>query len=318
MKNQELNLLHVFSTIMTEGSITRAADRLGLTQPAVSTTVSRMRLIWNDPVFVKKGRRIEPTSYALSLWDQIRDPLHQLANAISSAQFDPGTDRRTFRVAVTDLILELIWQPLVCELQRNAPGVDLHAVPFSPTTAVQNLREANVDLAIGMFTEHDHSLRSVWLFDTGYVLAMRENHPLSTSEIDIESFVSARHLMASMSGDANGVVDHTLSQKGLMRRVAVTVNHFSAMHELLSKSDLIATIPEVVTSDCRFRAGTVFRELPIEVEPTNLYLAWHTRHDRDPGIFWMKSQIERIAKLQWSAAMEARGKDCAQLHRLAG
>lgn len=310
MRNQELNLLHVFGTIMTEGSISRAADRLGLTQPAVSTAVSRMRVVWSDPVFVRRGRQIEPTSYALSLWDQIRDPLYQLTSALDTAKFEPVTARRTFRVAVTDLILELIWPSLVCELKRCAPGVDLHAVPFAPNTVVQNLREANVDLAVGLFQEHEPSLRSIWLFDTGYVLAMRANHPLSFQDVDLQRFVSAEHLMASMSGDSNGVVDQALRQQGLERRVAVTVNHFSAMHELLSRSDLIATVPEMVTSDCRFCSGMVFRELPVEIEPTSLYLAWHTRHDRDSGIVWMRNQIERVAKHQWAAAMEARGRDC--------
>ncbi|MBU2955946.1 LysR family transcriptional regulator [Marinobacter sp. F3R08] len=310
MKNQELNLLHVFSTIMTEGSITRAADRLGMTQPAVSNVVSRMRTSWKDPIFVKRGRQVEPTSYAQSLWDQIRNPLHELSNAVNSTRFSPGESRRTFRVAVTDLMLEMIWQPLVCELQHSAPGIDLHAVPFSPATAANQLRDASVDFVIGFFEQHDHSLRSHWLFDTGYVLAMRSGHALSGQEVDLDSFLDAQHLLATMSGEAHGVVDDTLQSRGLERRVAVTVNHFSAVPNLLRKSDLIATIPEVITGDCEFCSGLSINDLPIDVEPTSLYLAWHTRHDRDPGIIWIRNLMERVAKECWTKAMAARGRDC--------
>ena len=128
MKTQELQLLYIFDAIMTERSVTCAADRLAMTQPAVSNAISRMRQIWNDPLFVRKGRNIEPTSYALSLWDQVGDPMFALTNAVSATQFDPASARRTFRIAVTDVIVEMIWRQLIELLEREAPGVDVHAL----------------------------------------------------------------------------------------------------------------------------------------------------------------------------------------------
>lgn len=130
MKTQELQLLYVLDAIMTERSVTRAADRLAMTQPAVSNAISRMRQIWNDPLFVRKGRNIEPTSYTLSLWDLVSDPMFALINAVSATQFDPGTSKRRFRIAVTDMFVELVWPQLIELLEREAPGVDVHAVPF--------------------------------------------------------------------------------------------------------------------------------------------------------------------------------------------
>tara|TARA_Y100001936_G_scaffold254168_1_gene326245 strand:+ start:25629 stop:26672 length:1044 start_codon:yes stop_codon:yes gene_type:complete len=312
MKNQELNLLHIFNAIMVERSITRAAERLGMTQPAVSNAVSRMRSVWNDPLFVKKGRAIAPTAFALSLWNQVRGPIDELAAAVDVQAFEAASSTRTFRVAVTDLILEMVWQPLVCALQRNAPGINLHAVSFSPSTAVEQLREASVDLLVGIIDEQDHSLRSHSLFSTGYVLAMRSGHPLAETEIALEQFLRARHLLATMSGDAHGVVDDALSVLGEERRIAVTVNHFSAVPELLRHSDLIAAIPEVITSDCAFREGITIAELPLSVPETAIHLAWHRRHDRDEGIAWMRQQIESIATACWQQAMAARGRDCSQ------
>ncbi|WP_144820912.1 LysR family transcriptional regulator [Marinobacter piscensis] len=303
MKTQELQLLYIFDAIMTERSVTRAAERLAMTQPAVSNAISRMRHIWNDPVFVRKGRNIEPTSYALSLWDQVGGPMFALTNAVSATQFDPGTSKRKFRLAVTDMIVEMVWRPLIKLLEEEAPGVDVHAVPYTPEGTHENLREAHVDLAVGMLNQHDHSLRSTWLFQGGYVLAMREDHPLAGKKITMEEFLEARHLLVTMSGDAHGFVDSYLDQKGLSRRIATTVNHFSIVPQVLRETNLIAAVPELISQDCGFVNGLWMGELPFEVDPTSLYLIWHARHDRDPGVIWMKGHIERLLQQRWHEIM---------------
>lgn len=299
MKNQELTLLYVFDAIMTEGSITRAAERLNMTQPAVSNAVSRMRHAWKDPVFVKKGRQIEPTSYALSLWDQVRGPMHELSRAVTATGFDPATSRRKFRIALADMMLDLLWPPLVSKLEQDAPGIDLHAVPYTLGGAHMQLREAHVDLAIGMLTEHDHSLRSTWLADSGYVLAMREDHPLAGRPITLEEFLDARHLLISLSGDTHGPVDSALDRMGLSRRVAVTVNHFPAIPALLQTSDLITALPDGMMQDEQLRKGLWLTRLPIEVDPISIYLIWHARHDREPGLIWMRSLVEYLIRERW-------------------
>ncbi|WP_111497221.1 LysR family transcriptional regulator [Marinobacter bohaiensis] len=305
MKNQELTLLYVFNAIMTEGSITRAAERLSMTQPAVSNSVARMRQIWNDPLFIKKGRNIEPTSYALSLWNQVRSPMYELSNAVRDSHFDPGESKREFRIAIPDATLELIWQSLVCELEECAPGIDLHAVPYATETAFNQLRQAHVDMAIGMLTEHDHSLRSRWLFDSHQTLAMRSDHPLAGQPLSLDDFIAAKHLMVSMAGTARNIVDSALSRQGLKRRVAVTVNHFPAVPKLLRTSDLIATIPDIATYDEDFKDGIWMTSPPLDVDRTSLYLIWHTRHDRDPSIIWMRDLVERVTKARWADLNDA-------------
>ncbi|WP_322003252.1 LysR family transcriptional regulator [Marinobacter alexandrii] len=303
MKTQELQLLYIFDAIMTERSVTRAAERLAMTQPAVSNAISRMRQIWNDPLFVRKGRNIEPTSYALSLWDQVGNPMYALTNAVSATQFDPASSKRKFRIAATDVIVEMIWRPLIELLEREAPGVDLHAVPYTPDGSYDDLREAHVDLAVGVLNQHDHSLRSTWLFEGGYVLAMREGHPLAGRPITMEEFLSARHLLVSMSGEAHGFVDSYLDQKGQSRRIATTVNHFSIVPQILRDTDLIAAVPELISQDCGFVNGLWMGALPFEIDPTSLYLIWHARHDRDPGIIWMRELLERLLRDRWHDIM---------------
>lgn len=296
MKNQEMHLLYVFDAIMTERSITRAAERLSMTQPAVSNAVSRMRHVWNDPLFVRKGRQIEPTSYAFSLWDRIHGPIYDLSTAVSSAHFDPAQGRRTFRIAVTDVIVDMIWQDLAEKLEEIAPGVDLHAVPYTPDGTYDDLREANVDLAIGVIYQHDHSLRSTWLFQGGFQLAMRANHPLAGKPISLDDFVAARHLLVSLSGEAHGFVDSYLDQKGLSRRIAVTVNDFAGIPGLLRRTDLICAVPDLLAGCEEFRDDLWITSLPFDLDPNNLYLMWHARHDRDPGVMWIRDLIENVLK----------------------
>lgn len=301
MKNQELQLLYIFDAIMTERSVTRAAARLAMTQPAVSNAISRMRQLWKDPLFVRKGRNIEPTSYALSLWDQVSEPMHGLSNAVSALKFDPGSSRRKFRVAVTGTIVEMVWRQMIELLERIAPGIDLHAVPYTPESAYSDLRSASTDLAIGTLTHHDHSLRSTWLFKVDYVLAMREGHPLAGKEVSLNEYLSARHLLVSMSGEAHGPIDGYLDQKGLSRRVAVTVNDFPVVSQMLRASDLIIAIPEFVSQGRGFVDGLWIGKLPFEVDPTSLYLIWHARHDRDPGVVWIREQLEHLIHERWEA-----------------
>ena len=307
MKNQELTLLYVFDAIMTEGSVTRAADRLAMTQPAVSNAVARMRHVWKDPLFIKKGRAIEPTSFALSLWDQVRSPMHDLSRAVDASAFDPSDSKRKFRLAVTDVMVDLIWQSLACKLQREAPGIDLYAVPYTQASAFGQLREAYVDLAIGMLTGHDSSLRSIWLFDSEYTLAMRDDHPLAGRPMSLGEFLQAKHLMVSLSGDTTGVVDLALSQQSMKRRVAVTVNHFAVVPQLLRESDMVAVIPKIATGGVGYQQGIWYSPMPFELDPTSIYLIWHTRHDRDPGLLWMRHQVEEITKMKWNGCEHCSG-----------
>lgn len=298
MKHQELILLHLFDAIMTEGSVTRAADRLAMTQPAVSNAVARMRERWKDPLFVKKGRQIEPTSFALSLWEQIREPIHDLASAVDASVFEPKQSRRKFRIALGDAILDMCWLPLVKQLHEAAPNIDLYSVPFTLDGAITQLREAHVDLAIGPMDSHDRSLRSIWLFESRYTLAMRADHPLAGRPITLDEFLATTQLLVTTSGDVTGYVDRALQQMGLTRRVGVTVNHFAAVPKMLAQSDLIAVVPQIVAGGSQFRDALWLTPPPLDVPPTPIYLIWHARSERDPGLNWMRKLIEQIITAQ--------------------
>lgn len=303
MKNKDLHLLHVFNAIMLERSFTRAANRLSMTQPAVSNLVSTMRQQWKDPLFIRHGRHVEPTSYALSLWSQIRNPIYELSTALESATFDPKRSQREFRVAMADIVIELLWPQLVKELEQIAPDISIFAVPYEHEKTYRDLKEAHVDIAIGSLSQHDRSLRSIWLFQGGFCVAMKPEHSLAKKSPTINSFLSARHLLVTPSGEAHDFIDAYLDKKGLERRVAVTVNQFSMVPRLLRSSDLIAVIPDLLSKDEAFAENLFLSDLPFTVDPSSLYLFWHARHDRNPGIVWIRDLISALVKKNWRSVM---------------
>ncbi|MFT5840901.1 MAG: DNA-binding transcriptional LysR family regulator [Flavobacteriales bacterium] len=149
MRPHELKLLVIFDVIMTENSITRAAEQLSMTQPAVSNAVARMRTLWKNELFVPDGRKIQPTSYAKNLWEKIRDPLHNLNQAVEPDNFSPQTAKRTFRIALPDIALDALWLDMRLLFEQEAQGLNLHAVPYTINDTKQLLDDADVDLVIG-------------------------------------------------------------------------------------------------------------------------------------------------------------------------
>lgn len=284
----------VFDAIMIEGSITRAANRLAMTQPAVSNAVARMRSVWNDELFVKDGRNIQPTVYAQNLWNQVHDSLRHLEQAVSPDSFDPATAKRTFRVAVTDALVEIVWPSLRQLIEAQAPGINIHARPYTITNTEQILMDAEVDLVVGINPPSSSVIRTSMAMQSKFVCIMRNNHPLAKANLSIEEFANADHLLVSLSGDIEGLVDQALQQQGLKRRVAMTVNHFSVVPPLLQQSDLIAVLPSTTVEKAIFDRSISVTRMPIMLEPPPLLIYWHKRNDNDEGLRWLREHIFRL------------------------
>ena len=294
MRPQELNLLIVFDAIMTEGSITQAAHRLSMTQPAVSNAVSRMRSAWKDELFVKDGRNIQPTLYAKNLWSQVKEPLISLTEAVDPKTFDPATSKRVFRIAVTDIIVDMVWPELRCTIEKEAPHVNIHAVPYTITNTSQVLENAEVDMVISATNIASDTFIAEYLFSPIYVCIMSHSNPLSKAPLTLESFALVDHLLVSLSGGATGSTDQILLQHGLSRRVAVTVNHFSAVVNIIKKSNLLCVIPISAVAKEIIAGDIVATKLPIELNPKHLSAIWHKRQDRDLGLIWLREHFKRI------------------------
>jgi len=290
MANVDLNLMVIFSAIMQEQSITLAAERLAMTQPSVSNAVARMRHVWQDPLFVKQGRGIKPTPFAQTLWQDIEGPLAQIKLAASVDSFDIKPLKRTFRIAVSDWMADIFWLPLRQRIETLAPNVNIHAVPYK-VNGEKLLLDADVDLVLDYYEGNSDKVQTQWLFDNKFVCAMRAEHPLANQHLTLSEFVAAEHLLLSLSGQASGSVDDILSQQGMQRRIAMTVNHCSNMAKLLEQTDLITTIPLAIILDKVNEGSLIIKAPPFAISPGPISMSWHVRDNRDAGLLWLKEMI---------------------------
>lgn len=295
MRHQEINLLLVFDAIMTEGSVTRAAERLAMTQPAVSNAVSRMRSAWKDELFVKDGRNIQPTQYAQNLWNQVRTPLKELQEAVDPGQFDPSTASRSFRLAAADVAIDMVWRPLI---ESCAPNINIYAHPYNIVNGEQLLHDAEVDLVIGGTSSESRLIVNEHLFQVNYVCIMRPEHPFATGEFTLEQFANAEHLFVSLSGDIEGIVDQVLLQYGMRRRVAMSVNHFAAVAPLLTDSNLIAVVPSTPVAKDILSGELAVRLPPIDIPTKPVMCLWHRRQEQDLGLMWLRERVNNIIRQQ--------------------
>jgi DNA-binding transcriptional LysR family regulator len=300
MRPQELNLLVIFDTIMTEKSVSRAAEQLSMTQPAVSNAVAKMRVLWKDELFFKSGRNIKPTTYAINLWSQIKDSLFGLNRAIKPDIFDPAIAKRTFKIAVSSLIIDLIWGDLILLMEKEAPLIDLHAIPYTIINTEKMLEDADVDLVIGASHSNKEHILSRYLYDTDYLCVMRGDHELAKSNLSLEKYAGANHMLVSLSGDIFGPVDKALRQNGYKRRVAITVNNFSSVIPLILQSRLIATIPTSAIYKYAIGEALKITRPPIEVKGNPISMLWHKRQNNDPGLNWLLDNIKKLFSEKWN------------------
>jgi len=293
MNRLDLNLFVIFDVIMQEESISAAAERLHMTQPSVSNAVSRMRYQWNDALFVKQGRGIKPTPYANQLWQNISEPLNTISNAVNPAQFLPAVAKKKFRIALTDGMTSMLWPPLRKMIEQQAPGIDLHAVPFRGD-GEQLLLNSEVDLVLDSYKGEHKLIHSQWMSDFKFVCVMRPEHALAKEELTLDSFLAAEHLFVSLSGDAQGMVDTKLTEINKTRRIAMTVNSFSSVFPLLVDSNLITTLPAPAAAKSVVSGDVITKALPISVPNVKIYMAWHTRQNRDPALRWLLNRINKV------------------------
>ena len=291
----DLNLLHIFQAVMEERNVSRAADRLAMTQPAVSNALNRLRDVFDDEMFTRVAGGMKPTQKAIELWPAIHDALESLAASVSPMEFDPGTTNVTFRFAVTDSLTPNMVSRLAILFARRAPRARLQFHHHSNLTSTETLLSGELDCAVGMFPRLPLGLNASALMTDDYVCVMRASHPLARQALDIDSFASAVHVLMKPSGSGAGAVDHWLGFHGRSRRIAIVVNHFSEALQIVRTADLLTCMPrkyvEAVNSN---DPDIAVRPLPYETERILYKLAWHDRSDRVTEQVWFRSLIREL------------------------
>lgn len=295
----DLNLLITLDALLAEGSVTRAAARVGLSPPAMSHALARIREQLGDPVLVRAGREMVLTPRALELQPRIRSLIDEArALLLPPRAFDPATLERDFRIHATDHVLTVLGPALDELAQAQAPRVTLRFLPTAPDDA-QRLREGHIDLAIGIYGELPPELRTRHLMTDRFVCAVRGDHPLLGADLKdhpsprltLERFVEMEHIQIAPRGAPGGYLDDLLAERGLKRRVARAVPYFLAALLLVAETDYILTVSSRVAQKVAPRLGLRLLEPPLPLEPYALSLLWHPRMDGDPGHRWLRELL---------------------------
>ncbi|WMI97040.1 LysR family transcriptional regulator [Pseudomonas chlororaphis subsp. aurantiaca] len=288
LRELDLNLLVIFHQLLIDHSVSGAAESLGLTQPALSNALKRLRTSFNDELFVRTPQGMQPTPYATQLAEPVSQAISLLHGAINRHDdFDPATNQKRFVVAMTD-IGEIYFMPRLIEaLLKQAPGISVSTLRGHAGLA-ESLANGEVDLAVGLLPDLQAGFYQRRLFHHRYVGLCRQGHPLTTQPMSRERFCEYGHIRIVAEGTGHGEIDSHMQRAGLQRQIRLEVPHFVAVGHILQNSDLIATVPERFASSCSGPFGLTTLPLPVQLPEIAINLFWHTKYHRDPANQWFR------------------------------
>ena len=289
LSDKDLNLFVVFDVIYTERNLTKSGEVLGITQPAVSNALSRLRENFNDELFVRTSKGMVPTPVAENMVNDIRQALDLIRNSISESEsFNPKTANATFRISIGDTSEYRLLPQLIKNISNSAPGVDVESYLTPRTETPKELAAGNIDFAIDPPIHSDPNLKNKKIYQDDYVLVVNKKHPIAKKKkISLEDYLNLSHIHISKRASGLGHVDTTLNRLGLTRRIALRAQHFLVAPYIIDQSNLAMT---TIKSFSRGRDLKIF-ELPFKINPLVLHLYWHGNKDMDPANKWMRELI---------------------------
>lgn len=289
----DLNLLVILDALLDEAHVSRAADRLSLSQPATSAALQRCRHLFRDELLVRGRGTMRLTAKAESLRGPLKSLLANVVDLVDSPEILLSEIRQKLRITMADYPAVFVIAPLQQELQRSAPGINLIIQPWHGAEAARQALDAGTtDLAISVFPPAEDKLHREELLVEHYVVAMRDGHPAAI-DFDLESWLNYPHILVSGRGDTRTPLDTTLAQHGRSRRVGVVVPNFQLVPSLLQRSDMLAMLPSRVMSDIE---GLISFSPPIPVSGFPLYLAWHLCREKDPAVRHVATLLANLLK----------------------
>ncbi|PSJ37800.1 LysR family transcriptional regulator [Zobellella taiwanensis] len=292
LQDIDLNLLLVFQLMYRERKTGVVAEQLGLSQPAVSNALARLRKALNDELFERTSRGMKPTPYADLIAEPIAYALATLQDTINyHERFEPLSSERAFRIAMTDLGEMYLLPRLMAHLARVSPGISITTVRNSDDSLKEEMEAGSVDLAIGLLPQLEAGFYQRRLFEQQYVCLMRKDHPLAGGPLDLEAFSQARHIVIEAQGTGHGRVEKLLAQSGVRRIVKLRLPHFMSAPYIVRETDLIATVTEKLALQTMDTLGLVVHRHPVALPSVQINLFWHRRYHQDTGSIWLRSQI---------------------------
>ena len=292
----DLNLLTALDALLEEASVTRAAGRLHLSQPAVSHALRRLRELLGDPLLVRTPRGLQPTPRARELRPQVRAALAAAAEVLQAAPpFDPATAERTFKLTGADQAAVAILPRLIPRLAAVAPGVRLTLQP-APAELGSALVNGDVELAIGVWrAPPPPALRQADFWPETFTCVCRRGGPLARGKLDLARYLGARHLVVAPGGRPGSMIDDVLARAGHARTIVLTVPQFLLAPPVIAATDLLWTAPRALARAYAAVLPLTLRDVPFAIPCFTLAMRWHVRFDRDPGLAWLRGELAAAA-----------------------
>jgi DNA-binding transcriptional LysR family regulator len=288
----DLNLLVVLDAIYTEGGITRAAEKLHLTQPAISHSLGRLRELFRDALFVREGRAMVPTPLARNLIEPVRRALRSLEVTLNELErFDPASTRRRFTVAVRDVFEATVLPPLLQQVARAAPSVDVAAVQVERRDLESELAAGTLDCALDVLLPMSEQVRRRRITVDQHLVVARRSHPAVRRGLTLATYLKQHHVLVSSRRSGPGLEDVELSRQGLSRRIRLRCQHYFAACRVVSQTDLVLTMPGSYARIANRQFGNRILPLPFAMPPLDAYLYWHANVDREPANRWLRERL---------------------------
>jgi len=296
IRNVDLNLLVALDALLAERSVSRAAARLHLSQPATSAVLARLRELFDDPLLTRSARGMLPTPRALELFGPVRQVLDEIDTIVQPrTAFDPGSAEHTFTLSASDYVEYALLPALVDYLERQAPRVRLAVRPLDLQTVAKQMEIGEVDLCITGLRNAPPGLHERALYTERIVSVVRRNHPGVGAHLTLDIFCSLEHIMVSVRGSGfSARIDEALAALGRKRHARLAVPHFLLVPEIVARSDMISALPERLARGYAHKLRIY--EPPVKMDGFTVGQIWHERNQRDPAQIWLREVVLMLAQ----------------------
>jgi len=297
LRTLDLNLLKAFNALIEEKSVSQAAKKLAVSQPAMSGILTRLRDSFDDPLFVRVQRGVQPTNRALELAPRVKNLLMEAELLLKPSVFDPQTATMTVRFVCTDYAMRAVIAPFLQRLKQQAPHIKVAVLAIIDSAIQKQLEQNIIDFAIVTPDFKAPDIYAKHLYDEQYVCAVRKNHPIAKqSKLSLEQFCQLEQALVSYHGGSfSGVTDEALAKQGLQRNVTLSVQNFIVLPEILQNSDLLAVVPKRLVHHLD---NIKLFEPPLPIEGFTKCLVWHKRTHYDPAFQWLREKVIEVYKEQ--------------------
>ncbi|WP_414545414.1 LysR family transcriptional regulator [Nostoc sp. CCY0012] len=294
----DLNLLVAFEVLFEEKSVTGAAQRLYLGQPAMSAALARLRILFQDELFIRIGREMQPTAKALEISPGIRDALQKIRQTLAASQiFDPATSKNTFTIGSSDYTSYVVMPKLLELCSQIAPSINFRLIGFAKDCVGELLEQREIDIALGVFQNPPRQTMQMPLFPEHFIGICRREHPIITQDaITPEIFANLLHALFTIRRDEVGEIDQVLAQYNLQRRIVLTTPHLLVLPAIISSSDLVAAVPSRLVKPFVDHGTLEIFEIPLQTQPWMISMLWSKLTEQDPANLWLRQLLKSVCE----------------------